>query len=475
MRLSGERWEIRVGSNLELLPEIPERSVQVCCTSPPYFALRKYLPKDHPDAAHEIGTEDTPEAYIERLVRVFRGVRRALRDDGVCWVNLGDSYANDTKWGGGTSGKHVKSLHGSTGIGRQKTSSGLASSNLLNIPHRVAEALRADGWIWRQTIIWSKRSPMPESTKGPAWVRCQKKVKSKWDAEHPHPSQRDESGRSTFGEHSGYESRKAEWEDCPGCPRCEKHHGYVLRKGSGRCTTSHEYLFLMTKTNSYFWDSEASKEQGSGLSGGACFGKTGGSGSRRMKQGENEKIRAGTRNPRSVWTLSSEPLKAKHYAAWPTELVRRCLVATLSPGGCCAACGTSLAPVVEHEDGHDGSRYGERALAASGGALTGGTARSTLGSPHGKLVGQSSVTDYWPQCACGVPDRALPLVLDPFCGSARTGRVAINMGGRFLGLELNEQFATEIAAQEIVNPWRPQVGKSAKKSRPVSKAQRELF
>lgn len=84
---------VLVGNTVEVLRSIPERSVQCCVTSPPYYGLRSYLPDGHPDKHLEIGLEPTPDEYVARMVAVFREVRRVLRDDGTCWLNIGDSYS----------------------------------------------------------------------------------------------------------------------------------------------------------------------------------------------------------------------------------------------------------------------------------------------------------------------------------------------------------------------------------------------
>src|SRR5271166_3802041 len=110
--------------------------VQTCVTSPPYWGLRDY------GVNGQIGLEATPDAYVATMVGVFREVKRVLRDDGTVWLNLGDSYANDTKWGGSTGGKHAGGLHGETGIGRQKVLTGLKAKDLIGIPWRVAFALQ---------------------------------------------------------------------------------------------------------------------------------------------------------------------------------------------------------------------------------------------------------------------------------------------------------------------------------------------
>ena len=140
-----------------VLRDMPAKSVQCVVTSPPYFGLRDY------GVAGQIGLEQTPAAYVAELVAVFADVWRVLRDDGTCWLNLGDSYTNDTKWGGQTSGKHARANHGDTGIGRRRHKTGIKSKNLMGVPWRTAFALQDAGWCLRRDIIWAKPNPMPES------------------------------------------------------------------------------------------------------------------------------------------------------------------------------------------------------------------------------------------------------------------------------------------------------------------------
>jgi DNA modification methylase len=144
------------GDCRDRLKEMPDGSVHCVVSSPPYFGLRDY------GVEQQIGLEVAPQEFIDELVAVFREVRRVLRDDGTLWLNMGDSYANDGKWGGHTGGKHAKALHASP-IGRNKRYSGLKPKDLIGIPWRLALALQADGWFLRQDIIWSKPNPMPES------------------------------------------------------------------------------------------------------------------------------------------------------------------------------------------------------------------------------------------------------------------------------------------------------------------------
>lgn len=205
------------GDCRERLKDLPDSSVQCVVTSPPYFGLRDYGTADwsggDPACDHkkpgtkvsaastlrsdgrdhlgpydgekavtvafpfkdacgkcgavrtgsQIGLEASPSAYVAEMVAVFSAVWRVLRDDGTVWLNLGDSYANDTKWGGSSSGKHVRDLHGDTGIGRRRHCTGLKSKDLMMIPARVAIALQDDGWYLRSDVIWAKPNPMPEN------------------------------------------------------------------------------------------------------------------------------------------------------------------------------------------------------------------------------------------------------------------------------------------------------------------------
>lgn len=140
------------------LRQLPDESVHCCVTSPPYWQLRDY------QFEGQIGLEPNIEAHVAKMVEVFAEVRRVLRKDGVLFLNYGDMYANDGKWGGSTGGKHAAGNHGKTGIGRQKKHTGLKPKDLVMMPERVALALQADGWWVRDRIIWHKPNPMPSST-----------------------------------------------------------------------------------------------------------------------------------------------------------------------------------------------------------------------------------------------------------------------------------------------------------------------
>lgn len=209
--------------------------------------------------------------FVEQMVDVFREVRRVLRDDGTFWLNLGDSYANDTKWGGRTSGKHAKAQHGDTGIGRRRTNTGLKSKDRMMIPARVALALQDDGWWLRDEIVWRKANPMPMSltdrttpchemiymlTKSARYFYDHEAIKE--PAVSPHPSG----------------------------------NGFAGRQG----TAVHMPM--------------------SGGAGTAAQWKPG-----------------GKRNRRSVWDVPIRPFKGAHFATFPPDLIEPCILAGCPIGG----------------------------------------------------------------------------------------------------------------------------------------------
>jgi len=277
---------------------LPDASVHCCVTSPPYWGLRDY--------GHDgqIGLESTPEAYVARMVEVFREVRRVLRDDGTCWVNLGDSYCGgggyapdapcNQRRADGESWGAMNAFSVREGEARKKarpgyTPPGLKAKDLVGIPWRVAFALQADGWWLRQDIIWHKPNPMPESVRD-------------------------------------------------------------------RCTKAHEYVFLLTKSERYFYDAEAVKIRGSGQT-------QGGKDHKHTKEGANEYNRTkmglmklvgrelATANRRSVWTVTTKPYSGAHFAVMPAALVEPCIKAGCPEGGTVldpfAGSGTTLAVAAE--------------------------------------------------------------------------------------------------------------------------------
>ena len=160
------RDTILFGDCRDTLTQFDEQA-RMCVTSPPYYGLRDYGGEES-----QIGMEQTPEEYIDEMVKVFRLVRDCLTDDGTLWLNIGDSYYNyrsDGNYPKQTVSRTRQDLPVKTPVRGNKLE-GLKSKDLIGIPWMLAFALRSDGWYLRQDIIWHKPNPMPESVRD----RCTK-------------------------------------------------------------------------------------------------------------------------------------------------------------------------------------------------------------------------------------------------------------------------------------------------------------
>lgn len=315
---------------LEGLRTLEPESVHTCVTSPPYYNLRDY------GVAGQIGAEATPEEFVEKLVEVFREVRRVLHPDGTLWVNIGDSYA--TRSGN----QPPTNTRNSCGHTEKRTPPGYKYKDLIGVPWLLAFALRADGWYLRQDIIWNKSNCMPESVRD-------------------------------------------------------------------RCTKSHEYIFLLSKSERYYFDAAAISEPITGAStkrymqnieSQAGSFKQPGRGGRPMKaalprfggekygadQTEKTRTKSGKtyaptprRNKRDVWTVGTSGFRGAHFAVFPEKLIEPCILAGCPEGG---------------------------------------------------------------------------TVLDPFAGSGTTGVVAKRLGRNFIGCEINPDYAKMAADRIAAEPER---------------------
>ena len=299
--------QILQGHSLAILRTLPADSVNCCVTSPPYWNLRDY------GVDGQIGLEKTPEEYVEHIVAVFEEVRRVLRPDGTCFINLGDSYASDGKWGGKSGSKNETSAAG--GYCREKKYTGLKPKDLIGIPWKVAFALQAAGWWLRQDIIWSKPNPMPESvrdrcTKAHEYIFLLTKSARYWyDAEAiKEPAQVRDDERpfgNAGGNRHGDEKRVYKMPD--GWDAGRGVHGSYHRQGR-----------------------EKGKKQFKRTEGGGGTYFNGHSGNRKA---DGTLLCGPMRNKRDVWEIATQPFPEAHFATYPEKLVEPCILAGCPEGG----------------------------------------------------------------------------------------------------------------------------------------------
>ncbi len=427
---------------------LPDQSVHCCMTSPPYWGLRKYAGEQ---GEEPLGLEPTPERHVERIVEIFREVRRVLRDDGVVWLNYGDSYS-------GVGGDNFNSgLGNSVPAAREWITNSVRKAtikggNLTMMPHRVALALQADGWIVRQDLVWYKRNPMPESLAGTRWVKHRiKEGRSKHASDH-----NIKGGTQKMLEdasvHQGIdEDWVPEYVDCPGCEKCIPDDGLVLKRGSWRHTRAHEYVFMLTKKMQYWSNQEAVREGAESRPMKNPDGWDTGDGAHgtihrdgREKGRQTSTVNSG-RNPRSVLDIPTAPYKGAHYATFPPNLIAPLIRATC-PRWACPRCGQGWAAVVERKGSYEGwAGRGEKneALFQSGDGATKGTTLN-IGSKEDYYANQprNNVIGYKPTCSHEhTQEEAVPgTVFDPFVGSGTTVKVAQDLLRRGIGIDISMEY-----------------------------------
>jgi len=273
-----ENSNIIINSNAkDGLKQLQDNSVDCIVTSPPYWGLRDY------GVEEQLGLEATPEEFVNNLCDIFDEAHRVLKEDGTLWLNIGDTYAN-----GKGRKSQVKQSFENTGEGkygellegRRSSTKGhsiIKDKDLVGIPWRVAFELQRRGWYLRQDIIWAKPNPMPESVKD-------------------------------------------------------------------RCTKSHEHIFLLSKSPKYYFDFESIKEPAvsNNKSNSAGYPAVGGKKAAedttgkfqtRNRKAEKTKSDTSTRRKRDVWSVAVKPFKEAHFAVFPEELIKPCVLAGSPPEG----------------------------------------------------------------------------------------------------------------------------------------------
>ena len=363
-------WKLLQGDVLDKLSEIETGTVQTCVTSPPYWGLRDY------GVEGQIGLEKTPEEYVEKMVQVFREVKRVLRDNGTVWINLGDCYSS-----GGMSNPSSKStLGGGKDLGAadysitRKVPNGLKPKDLVGIPWMVAFALRDDGWYLRSDIIWAKPNSMPESV----------------------------------------------------TDRPTKSHEYIFL-----LTKSARYYYDAEAIR------ESNQDKYNGKRGDTMTRKKMQSAMRSLSDKESMK-RYSThgRNKRTVWTIATQPYPGAHFATFPPKLIEPCILAGTSPKAC-EVCGAPWERVVERK--RINRQTGEEVLGGWGDGSDPanqhkGGFNSIRPETHTKTLG------WRPTCTCENEGKGRCIVLDPFAGSGTTLWVAERFGRDSIGIEINPKY-----------------------------------
>lgn len=288
--------QILIGDCLELLRGMPDKSVQCCVTSPPYYGLRDY------GVDGQIGLEETPAEFIARLVAVFEEVRRVLRDDGTAWVNMGDSYAAKS-----TGNLTFRRDRAALSPDRKPIPEGIKVKDLMGMPWRLAFALQDAGWYLRQDIIWNKQNPMPESVRD----RCTK------------------SHEYIFllsKKRNYYFNQQAILEPCSPNTHARLAQDVAAQIGSERANggakTNGNMKAVARKTNGVGWGHGTDKEERN-----------------RGRVKDNDSMDSALaimpleRNKRSVWTVPTHSFKGAHFATFPPELIRPCVLAGSPRGG----------------------------------------------------------------------------------------------------------------------------------------------
>jgi len=372
---------------------IPDNSVNMAVTSPPYWGLRNYSlpPRQWSDGTVSVlGEEQTLDLYVQHLVEIFGEMRRVLHPTATFWLNIGDCYLH-----GGT--QPTTGLHGVCRVPlptKYKRITKVSKKQLGMVPARVSIALQDDGWILRQDIIWAK-----------------------------------------------------------GVSFCPTHVGAIMPESvRDRACWSYEHVYQLALNDRYFYDIDGCREPYADVTrievekaytgqGQKDYTTAGAQDPSEVKRRVLKSIASGSgRNLRNVWVIPKQNYKGAHFSTFPEALVEPIIKLGTSEKGCCPHCfapwmrNTIREPVPRHIQ--EQFEVARKSTVADTGRTDGHTHRKP--NYRRKILG----TEWEPGCSCDVgATRTVPaVVLDPFCGSGRAGIVAAKLGRNFIGIDQNERY-----------------------------------
>lgn len=379
-------WACDIMPVREWLRGLPSGKVHQWASSPPYYGLRSYLPKDHPDKIHEIGTEDTPEQYVEKMVEVFGEAHRAMHDSGVFFLNLGDSYAQQGGRGTATTQDSHRRYAESRAKGEsQRPAPGYKAKDLYGIPWMVAFAMREAGWYLRQWMPWVKRNAMTESVEDRPVSMCESIFLFSKSADYYYDFiavRRPDAGYDQ-GNKDGYQ-------------RDERVAHGKQRRGSAVPYTAGSGRNLR---NTDLWFDSV--------------------GLLMAEDGEMLGLDSNVGN-----------FKGAHFASFPRALIEPLILAGSSEKGVCPACGNPWERQVERERVATRPGYNTN---------TAGQDAETIGNRDpGRHITKYQTIGWEPTCKCG--KEPVPAVVgDMFAGTGTTLAVAREHGRVVIGCDIDKK------------------------------------
>ena len=401
--------QILTGDCRELLRTLPDASVQCCVTSPPYHGLRAY--GGDPGM---IGMEPTIAEHIEALVAVFREVRRVLHPTGTVWLNYGDAYCGNrgnTVDKPGYDNKSAGEAGANLAIGIDKiAATGLKPKDLIGLPWRLAFALQTDGWWLRSAIVWHKPNPMPES------------VTDRPTSAYEHIFLLSRSGKYYYDAAAIAEPVTQSSIERLSQPTLDEQTGSVRANGGAKTNGAMKAVRGSHKGSSFHTGKTAIHQLG--------------------RASTAERIEGDKRNARNVWTIPTQGFSEAHFAVFPPEIPRRCILAGTSEKGQCPACGAPWRRCTETMYENPGNRTtnGPRSLDRR---------HETAGFAQ-RLEKRIETTGWQPSCTCDAGGPVPQTILDPFAGAGTTLLVADRLGRHGIGVEVNPDYV-QMAQKRIRN------------------------